>query len=272
MELPYRDRWVFITGAGMLGRIGATCALYFAERGANVYLHEVRATADAGRALDAVLERARLSGGTAELVVGDLTEPSIVAGLFSSMRPLPDIVINNAGVFRPARVQLDQPLHEYLAAHNDALTKNVDGNMRTALLVTEAAVYAWKHRGMRGTVVFEGDAFIERSGSYPRNLAAYTSSKAFIPSVVHQLAEQHGRDGIRFLGVLNGTIEPPQTASAATIEHMRTEIPLPKEELLPWIGAERVAEAIDRLIGMRAVNGTTLTVDGGRTWTTKEEF
>jgi NAD(P)-dependent dehydrogenase (short-subunit alcohol dehydrogenase family) len=175
-------------------------------------------------------------------------------------------------VFRPAPVHAAQTLLEYLTTHDETLTRNLEGNMRTALLVTEAAVYMWKKHAERGTVIFEGDAFIERSGSYPRNLAAYTASKAYIPSVVHQLAEQHGREGIRFLGVLNGTIEPPKSASAETIAHMRGEIPLPEAELNPWIGATRVAEAIDHLIAMKAVNGTTLTVDGGRTWTTKEEF
>ena len=53
---------------------------------------------------------------------------------------------------------------------------------------------------------------------------------------------------------------------------MQHEIPLPPHLLKPWLGAGSVADAIINLIQIETVNGTTLTVDGGRTWTTKEEL
>ena len=254
----------------MPGRIGAAIAKRFTSHGANIYIHELRSLPGVGEVLDGVLTAGARSGATAEVVFGDLTKPSVVEKIFSYITP--DVVINNAGVFRAAVVHEHMSRADYLSAHEEAFDLNVAANMKTAFMVTEAAVHYLKHAQKEGVILFAGDAFIERTGSYPRNLAAYTASKAFIPAVVRQFAKQHGREGIRFLGVLNGTIEPPPSAPQSTIEHMQREIPLPSRLLNPWLGADAIAEAIDHLIRMQTVNGTTLTVDGGRTWTTKEEF
>ena len=262
----YAGKWVLVTGAGIPGRIGAAIAEHLAERGANIYLHDI--TSSPG--LDAVATTIRAHGTEVRVITGDLTKHEVVAWLFEDSTP--DIVINNAGIFRAVPTTEDMSLADYMAAHATTLDLNVAVNMKSAYLVTLAAVHSMRHLNKEGVIVFEGDAFIERSGSYPQNLAAYTASKAYIPSVVHQFAEQYGRDGIRFLGVLNGTIEPPATAPEETILHMQREIPLPARLLNPWLGAKSVAEAIDNLIRIQTVNGTTLTVDGGRTWTTKAEF
>ena len=268
MSFSYAGKWALVTGAGVPGRIGAAIAERLARAGANVYLHDVKET----EAMKSVVAAVANTGVSVRPCYGDLTKPADVQKLFESFETPPDVVINNAGVFRAAAVSDGMPLGEYLAAHERAIDINVAVNMKSALLVTEAAVFLLKKTHKSGVIVFEGDAFLERSGSYPRNLAAYAASKMYIPSVVHQLAEQHGRQGIRFLGVLNGTIEPPATAPQSTIDHMQHEIPLPAHLLQPWLGAASVADAIVNLIQMEAVNGTTLTVDGGRTWTTKEEL
>lgn len=258
---------MLVSGASVPGRIGAQIAIHFGALGARVYLHGVTES----EGLSTVAQHVTAAGAPeVRVVLGDLTQPAVVSDLFSKISP--DIVVNNAGIFKPAPVTADMNLATYVETHAVTLDTNVAVNMKTAFLVTEAAVHTFKRLKKTGVIVFEGDAFIERYGSYPRNLAAYAASKAFIPSVVRQFAEQHGRDGIRFIGVLNGTIEPPATAPQATIEHMQKEIPLPRELLNPWLGAQSVAEAIDHMVRMDAVNGATLLVDGGRTWTTKEEF
>jgi NAD(P)-dependent dehydrogenase (short-subunit alcohol dehydrogenase family) len=268
MTYQYSGTWALVTGAGIPGRIGAAIAERLARAGANIYLHDIKET-DAMKSVVSAVEK---TGVMVRPCFGDLTRAADVQQLFESFENPPDIIVNNAGIFRAADVRDGMSLPEYLVAHERAIDINVAVNMKSAFLVTEAAVYSLKKAGKSGVIVFEGDAFLERAGSYPRNLAAYAASKMYIPSVVHQLAEQHGREGIRFLGVLNGTIEPPATAPQSTIEHMQREIPLPAHLLNPWLGAASVADAIVNLIQMEAVNGTTLTVDGGRTWTTKEEL
>ena len=84
-------------------------------------------------------------------------------------------------------------------------------------------------------------------------------------------AAECGRAGFRFLAVLNGPIEPPQTAPAEAVERIRSEINLPTDSLKPWIGGDAVAEVIDLLFQSPAVNGASIAVDGGRAWRVSRE-
>ncbi|MEK7530702.1 MAG: SDR family oxidoreductase, partial [Patescibacteria group bacterium] len=205
MAYTYAGKWALVTGAGIPSRIGAAIAERLARVGAHIYLHDIAET----DAMQSVVASVAAAGVTVRPCYGDLTKPAEVQKLFENFETPPDIVVNNAGIFRAADVHDGMSLGEYLVAHERAIDSNVAVNMKSAFLVTEAAVFLLKKAHKSGVIVFEGDAFLDRAGSYPRNLAAYAASKMYIPSVVHQLAEQHGREGIRFLGVLNGTIEPP---------------------------------------------------------------
>lgn len=263
----YKGKSVLITGAGKRGRIGAQIAEHFAAEGADTIIHFRSNPEEAAEVQKLVQSRG--PNTKAELVSGDLSKPEDIEKLFAAISP--DIVIHNAAVFEPSRVPKDADLSTQLKGYNDALNKNFDANVRAAELVTRAAIYALKRSKKPGVVVFIGDAFIDKHGTYPENLTAYTISKAAIPALARQYAQAYGRDHIRFFAVSNGPIEPPPSAPQSTIEHMQREIALPTEELKPWLTGKRVAEAIDYGIRTSGLNGSTIPLDGGRSWTTADE-
>lgn len=260
--------WTLVTGAGREGRIGAKIAERFAGRGSNIYLH-YRSNPEEAERVKQNVQRAGSKKTRVELVSGELSNLKDVAALFENISP--DIVILNAAIFKPSDTHEDGSLLTHLERHENAFESNVRANAKAALLVTEAALFKAQKEKKKTIVVFVGDAFIDKGGVYPENLEAYTVSKAYIPSLVRQYAQNYGKKGFRFLAILNGPIEPPPTAPKESVEKMREEIALPDTDLDPWIGGEKVAEAIDYLLQSKAVNGAAVAVDGGRSWTTHKE-
>lgn len=259
MDLPYKGKLTLVTGAGRKGRVGAHIARYFALQGSDVLLH-YRSDADEARAVKDAIERE--AGVEVALAEAELSAVADVRALFAGR--VPDIVINNAATFKPTG-------STDLTDARAALEHNVAANLTAPFLVAWEATQRMLAERKAGVIVFVGDAFIENGGVYPEGLEAYTASKAWIPPVVVQLAAAHGRKGLRFLGILNGPVEPPPSASPHAIEAIAAEINLPPEKLAPWIGGERVAEAIHCLIQASGVNGTTLAVEGGRAWRAPSE-
>lgn len=236
----YTGKWLLITGGAK--RVGADIVRYMAARDLNIFLH-YRKSRDAAEGLKKEVEEAY--GVRVELVTGDLSKEEDVEKLFDAISP--DIVINNAGAFEI-----------------DDFAKNIDANAKAVYLVTSKAVDRMLRDKKGGVVFLVGDAFIESGGVYPANVVGYTMSKAYIPYVVRQLAAAHGKAGLRFLGILNGPIEPPKDAPVETVSAIRAEINLPERELNPWIGGAKVGEAIYGLLLATAINGESVRVDGGR--------
>lgn len=266
-ESYYKNKSVLITGAGKRGRVGAQIAEHFGRVGAHVIIHFRTGEAEA-REVESLIKSVAPDAHVS-LISGDLSKPEDVTRIFTNFKP--DIVINNAAVFEASKVTDGMSLFDKLKAHNDTLTKNLDANVRSIELVSRAAIDMLQRTKKSGVIVMIGDAFIDRGGTYSEDLTAYTASKSHIPAVVAMLGRAYGKDGIRVLGVLNGTIEPPPKAPEDTVRHMQDEVALPKEMLTPWIGGRAVAQAIDNLIQTEAANGVTLRLDGARSWTTKKE-
>lgn len=262
----YEGKWTLVTGAGRRGRVGADIARHFAEKGSDILLH-FRSDQEEAVAVKEEIEKG-VAGRSVQLISGDLTNRDDVAKLFT--RITPDIVIHNAAIFEPATLDASHSLTQRLEEVERAFTTNLDANLKAAHLVTEAAIHQLRKRKKTGVIVFVGDAFIEKGGTYPENLAAYTASKAPLTALVRHYAHAYGKEGLRFIAVLNGPIEPPRSAPREAVEKIASEIPLPKEKLNPWIGGAAVAQAIDALI-QSGINGEGVAVDGGRSWTTSKE-
>ncbi len=246
-HLSIGRKQVLITGAGK--RVGADIARYFAEHGFDILLH-YHSSREAALELKDEIES---SGNTAvTLVTGDLSKENDVAAIFSEHSP--DVVINNAGRFE-----------------TDDLNANIDANVRAVYLVNRMAIDRMRKDAKRGTIFVVGDAFIESGGVYSEHLDGYTMSKGWIPHLVSQLAAAYGKHGIRVLGILNGPIEPPPSASEEAIAAIQKEINLPESELDPWIGGTKVGEAMYHLFLAKAINGECIRVDGGRRWQTAKE-
>ena len=98
---------VLITGAG--GGLGAAIAEVFGHAGAVLGLHAFRSEA----ACRARADRLRAAGGKAEVLVGDLRDPAVRAGLvdrFVAAAGGIDVLVNNAGGAAGARhfLELDE--------------------------------------------------------------------------------------------------------------------------------------------------------------------
>ncbi|MEK7063804.1 MAG: SDR family oxidoreductase [Patescibacteria group bacterium] len=270
MAYEYIGKWALVTGAGRPGRIGAAIAMELASKGANILLQH-----RAGGEADAELVRKDVEAAGAEfgvkvvLVAADLTEKADLHTLFGAHAP--SIVVHNAAVFEPARVAEGATPEEELDAHELAFDLNMDINMKAVYLTTIRAIRALKDRGMTGTFVFIGDAFISNGGIYDENLGGYVLSKAGAEYLAQFFAANFGKLGFRFNVVLNGPIEPPPSAPKDTVDKIKKEINVPEEKLDPWIGAKAVAETVVSVIGSEHINGATIPVDGARRWKTAKE-
>ncbi len=111
------DKRVLITGAG--GGLGSAIAEVFARAGAAVGLHAYRSEA----ACRTLAERLRAAGGKAEVLVGDLRDAAVRAGLvdrFVAAAGGIDVLVNNAGGAPGARhfLELDEAAWEETFALN----------------------------------------------------------------------------------------------------------------------------------------------------------
>lgn len=241
------EQWVLITGGGK--RVGADIARYFAEQGFNIFLH-YHSSVDAAQALEKEIEEKY--DVQVELVTGNLAKEEEVKAIFATHSP--DVVINNAGVFK-----------------EDDFDGNIDANVRALYHMNREAIARMRADGKRGVIFIVGDAFIQSGGVYSEHLDSYTMSKSWIPEVVSGLATAYGKEGLRILGILNGPIEPPPGAPVEAVTAIRAEINLPESELNPWIGGTKVGEAMYHLLQATAINGECIRVDGGRRWQTHKE-
>ena len=241
------ETWVLITGAGK--RVGADIARYFASQGFNLIIHYHSSQDEAEALKNEIVEKYAVK---VALVAGDLSKEADVKAIFTKHSP--DIVINNAARFA-----------------EDNYHANIDANTTATFLVSQQAIERMLADKKRGTIFLVGDAFIANGGVYSRKLSAYTMSKSAIPELVSALAANYGKSGIRVIGILNGPIEPPPTASAEVIASVKAEINLPDEDLHPWIGGRAVGEAIFLLFSIHALNGESVRIDGGRRWLAPRE-
>jgi glucose 1-dehydrogenase len=262
----YKGKWALVTGAGRVGRIGADIAEHLARHGANIYLHYRSAPDEAKQVRESVLKAGREHNIKVELVQGDFAKRADVERVFQNITP--DIIVNNAAVFQGSGSSFDMALGAYLESEDT----NWSANVKSAQLVTEAAVYKLKKAKKEGVVVYIGDAYIDRGGAYPKGLAAYTASKSYIPTILTHYAAAYGKEGIRFFGVLNGPITPPPGTPDDVVKKIQGEINHPAHKLEPWVGGKNVASTIDNMIRMHLANGTYVVVDGGRVWKAATEF
>lgn len=138
--LDLTDRRGIITGAGQ--GIGRALALEFGRRGGHLLL--------VGRQQSTLAETAQLvtaAGGTAEILVEDLTAPGAVerVALRVASWTVLDLVVNNAGNVRAGRLELS----------SDADVRSmIELNLVTPILLTKALIPALRTSGAgRGSIL-----------------------------------------------------------------------------------------------------------------------
>jgi 3-oxoacyl-[acyl-carrier protein] reductase len=210
------NRIAFVTGSSR--GIGAGIAQRLAEDGAKLVLHASKS----GEKINAVAERIRAAGGTADVVTGDLTTSEVasqvVRNAFAVHGAL-DILVCNAGA--PA----SGPAVELDAATID---RNIALNLRAVMLST--IEFAKLTRSPHGRVVLISSASAAHS---VEGAALYSAAKAGAEAFIRCVAQELGQRGI----TLN-SVQPGMTAS-------REVPPGMAEKVARWTALRRIGAPSD---------------------------
>lgn len=209
-----RGKRALVTGSST--GIGAAVAKGLARYGTAVVVHGNR-NADAA---NAVADEIKAAGGTAFVVLGDISkggEPArIVEEAVGALGGL-DILINNAGAMiqRVTNAAFDEDLYERV----------YDLNVRSVLATTKAAYPHLKAAG--GGAIINTGSIAGRMGGYAGS-TVYASAKAAVHSISRNAAREFATDGIRVNTVAPGFIVTPfhEATPQATRELIASQIPM----------------------------------------------
>jgi 3-oxoacyl-[acyl-carrier protein] reductase len=246
-ETSFDGQVALITGATK--GIGLAIATDLAAAGAKVLLNYRRDAEQAKDALAAVQEL----NPDAELVQGDVADPSDVDRLFRQVRAdhgRLDMFVNNAGIAADG----------YAVMMGEAKWRKViDTNLTGAFLCCRAAGRLMVSQ-RRGAIV----AVSSTSGlNAPAGQANYAASKAGLLALVRVLAKELGGYGVRVNAVVPGFVDTAMTRvmPQQQLEDYVSHIPLGR------IGQPAdVAPAVRFLLSGETagyITGTSVLVDGG---------
>lgn len=235
-----------VTGASR--GIGLACAAALAEAGAATTL-----AARSRPALEAAAEAFRARGWTADVLALDVDDPDTAGPAIEAAGPF-DVLVNNAGVTRPAL------LAETTRAQYDAV---MDVNVRGAYFVAQAVVRGLIAAGRPGSIVNMSSQMGHVGG--PRR-TVYCASKFALEGVTKAMAVELGQHGIRV-----------NTVCPTFIETELTRASLADPEFRAWVLSKiklgrlgRVEDLMGPVVFLASdasalVTGASLLVDGG--WT-----
>ncbi len=214
---------VIVTGASQ-GIGAAICAAFAAEPGARIAL-----VARSEGKLAAVAERCRALGTSAEAFPCDVTDDAAVARMAEAVLErfgAPDVLVNNAGLFRPGGLLETEPA---------AFRQQVEVNLTSAFLVTRAFLPAMLERG-RGDLFFMASVAAIRG--YPGG-AAYCAAKHGLLGLARVVREETKERGLRVTTLLPG----------ATLTPSWEGTDLPEERFMPPEDIARAVVDLHRLSG-----------------------
>ncbi|MFC0007210.1 SDR family NAD(P)-dependent oxidoreductase [Micromonospora siamensis] len=241
------ERLAVVSGGGT--GIGAACARGLALDGYDVLVVGRRADV-----LVAAAERISVESGRTEAVsavTADLTDPAQLGGVVEAIgERAVDVVVNNAGGYLGGDTAT-------LAGVADFWRTNLDANVLTAVLLTEALRPALRRPG--GRVILVSSIAAQRGGAGP-----YSAAKAALHGWAYDLAAQLGPEGITANVVSPGYVaETEFFGDRMTPEGhaKRVDATLVKRAGRP----DDIAEAVRYLASPAAgyVTGQVLGVNGG---------
>lgn len=243
MELT--NRVVLITGGR---RIGQVVARQLAARGADVALSYRGSREEAEQTAADV----RAAGRRAAVLAADVGRApdceALVTAVVGELGRI-DVVVNMASIYAAK---------DFDATTADDWQRNIDVNLRSAFLVSKAAVPHMRRQGA-GRIINFAD-WLARSGrpGYPGFVAYYTA-KAGVIALTEALALELAGDQILVNAIAPGPILAPPDLSAEEAEEVARATPVGR-----WGGAAEIAKAVLALIDTEFITGETIRVDGGR--------
>ncbi len=241
-DSPLSGRVALVTGAAK--RLGRGVALRLARDGADVLVHYRGSSGDASE----VVREIEALGRRAVAFPADLRDVAQVRRLFKQAAEAfgwLDILVNNAAVFYPARVE---------SATEEQWDTALDTNLRAQFFCAQTAAPLLKQSG-RGVII--NFASIGGLLAWPRYIP-YCVSKAGVMMLTRCLAKALAPE-IRVNAVAPGTISMPGDPPEQEADYIR------KAPLHRTGTPEEVAAAVSFLIQSEFITGQVLVVDGGRT-------
>jgi 3-oxoacyl-[acyl-carrier protein] reductase len=243
---PCNGKTALVTGASR--GIGRAAALALAKSGAQVLVHYVRGAGEAR----AVVEEIRAGGGRAQAVAADMAAIEGPVELAAKVRAIVgerlDILVANAGISRPARLE-------------DATAADFDlqfaVNVRAPFFLVQQLLPILKPGS---AVVFTSSLAAHAAVG---DLAAYAATKGATDTLVKHLAAALGERGVRVNAVAPGVVETEMSSFAKTAAG--------RERVLGMQALQRIAqpEDIGEVIAFLAsdsarwISGDIVRVDGG---------
>jgi 3-oxoacyl-[acyl-carrier protein] reductase len=245
-----KNKVALVTGASK--GIGAGIAKALGAAGAAVVVNYASDAAGAERVVNEIVRH----DGRAIAVQGDVAKAADVERLFAEARRefgAPDIVVNNAGVFRFDTLE---------AVTGAEFHREFDTNVLGPLLVTQEAA---KHFGEAGGSVINVSSVV---GTNPGpGMAVYASTKAALDSITRVLAQELGPRRIRVNSLSPGFTETEGSRDLGifgtdTERQLVARTPLGRAGQPDDIGTVAVFLASD---DASWITGETLRVAGGLT-------
>lgn len=249
MHTGLNGKKVIVTGGG--SGIGRAAARMFAEEGAAVLVADIDA-----EATREVLEEIRSAGATAESVVGDLSDPQVVARVVdTAVKQLDgvDILVNNAGVMDDMAATAD--------VSDQSWERLLRINLTAPFLLTRAVLPYMKERGAGSIVFTASEASLRGSASG----TAYTVSKHGIVGLVKSTAIMYREQGIRVNAVTPGGTSTNISVGQPTAPDGPTVLGAYAHNMGRIAQPEELAAAIVFLASEAAgnISGAILPVDNG---------
>jgi NAD(P)-dependent dehydrogenase (short-subunit alcohol dehydrogenase family) len=190
-QFDFRGKVVLVTGVGRAGQIGNAVALAFGKAGAKIVACDLNAVGVAERVREFAAQ-----GVDARPCAGDLTEPDIAAlAVEIALKHFGrlDVVVNVAG-----GLTTFGPIGE---TTGDALDREISINLKTAVLVSQAAIEALTRS--RGSIVnFSSIAYFNPQSP----MAVYSAAKAAVAGFTRSLALELKDRYIRVNAVAPGMV------------------------------------------------------------------
>jgi 3-oxoacyl-[acyl-carrier protein] reductase len=237
---------ILITGASQ--GLGADMAKLLAEDGVRIFVNCAHSLAKA----QGVVDEIAASGGNAEVLQGDVSNPGIVENMFRKLETYGgvDVLINNARVDpykRPAEMN-----------NADWFDRVIGVNLKGPYLCSLAAGEQMKKKGF-GRIINVSSVWAYRSADL--TMMEYAMSKAAMHSLTRSLAGILGPSGITVNTVAPGLIITDELEKRWSKEKLNDKcatIPVRR-----GAATDEVVAAIKFVIDNAYLNGETMNINGG---------